>query len=113
MALKGFHLYEIARLPGKGKVTTDRLRREKVRTHGFFRRLLRSLMKNLRLPADYRYGVGLYLASLDRNTSATRVRNRCTLTGRGRGVFSKTRLSRHSLRRLANRGQIPGFLKRN
>nr|YP_008999849.1 ribosomal protein S14 [Prasinoderma coloniale]AGW52224.1 ribosomal protein S14 [Prasinoderma coloniale] len=113
MALKGFHLYEIARLPGKGKVTTDRRRRYKVSDRSTYRRLLRSLLQNLRLPAAYRYAVSLHLASLDRNTSAIRVRNRCTLTGRGRGVFSKTRLSRHALRRLASRGHLPGFVKRH
>ncbi len=111
MSLKGFHLYSIARVSGKGKVKTDTRKRALVSKQGIHRLILRALVRNLRLPPVFRAGLSLKLAALDRNTSATRVANRCMLTGRGRGVISKTRLSRHSFRLLAQKGLLPGFKK--
>ena len=61
-------------------------------------------------PED-RFAARLKLAELPRNGSATRVRNRCDLTGRPRGNYRKFRLSRIALRDLASRGQIPGMVK--
>lgn len=113
MALKGFHLYSIARVSGKGKVKTDKKRRALVSKQGSLRLILRALIKNMRLPSLYRAALSLKLASLSANTSATRVVNRCVLTGRGRGVFSKVRLSRHSFRVLAQKGLLPGYKKQN
>jgi small subunit ribosomal protein S14 len=51
------------------------------------------------------------LARLPRNSSPTRVRNRCGVTGRSRGYFRKFGLSRIALRELALRGQLPGVRK--
>jgi len=51
------------------------------------------------------------LQALPRNANPTRLRNRCALTGRPRGVFSKFGLGRHKLRELAFRGEIPGLVK--
>ena len=51
------------------------------------------------------------LSKLPRNSSATRVRNRCVLTGRGRGVYEKFGLCRHMFRKLALEGKIPGVKK--
>jgi small subunit ribosomal protein S14 len=48
---------------------------------------------------------------LPRNSNKTRVRNRCALTGRPRGVYSKFGLGRHKLREFAMRGEIPGIVK--
>jgi len=48
---------------------------------------------------------------MPRNSSATRIRNRCELTGRPRGVYRKFKLSRIALRELASAGQIPGMVK--
>jgi small subunit ribosomal protein S14 len=53
----------------------------------------------------------LKMAELPRNGNATRVRNRCELTGRSRGFYRKFRLSRIMLRELANKGLIPGVIK--
>ena len=50
-------------------------------------------------------------ARLPRNSSVTRVRNRCQLTGRPRGTYRKFRLSRIAVRELASSGQIPGMVK--
>jgi small subunit ribosomal protein S14 len=51
------------------------------------------------------------LRALPRNSSATRVRNRCNLTGRGRGVYADYGLCRHQFRDLALAGKIPGMKK--
>jgi len=53
----------------------------------------------------------LKMAELPRNGNATRVRNRCELTGRSRAYYRKFRLSRIMLRELANKGLIPGVVK--
>ena len=62
-------------------------------------------------PPDERLAAQLKLAKLPRNGSATRVRNRCALTGRPRGYYRKFKLSRIALRELASAGQIPGVVK--
>ena len=51
------------------------------------------------------------LAELPRNSSATRIRNRCEVTGRPRGYYRKHKLSRIALRDLGSKGLIPGLLK--
>ena len=51
------------------------------------------------------------LQALPRNASPTRLRNRCELTGRPRGVFRKFGLARNKLREIAMRGEIPGLTK--
>ena len=53
----------------------------------------------------------LKLAESPRNANPTRVRNRCEMTGRSRAYYRKFRLSRITLRDLANKGQIPGVTK--
>ncbi len=51
------------------------------------------------------------LQQLPRNSSPVRLRNRCKLTGRARGVFRKFGLGRSKLREIAMRGEIPGVIK--
>lgn len=51
------------------------------------------------------------LRNLPRNSSATRVRTRCVLTGRGRGVYEKFGLCRQMFRKLALEGKLPGVRK--
>jgi small subunit ribosomal protein S14 len=63
------------------------------------------------LPLEERYAARLKLAQLPRNSSATRIRNRCELTGRPRAFYRKLKLSRIALRDLASKGQIPGMVK--
>lgn len=58
-----------------------------------------------------RYEARLALQKLPRNSSPTRQRNRCTLTGRSRGVFRKFGLGRIKIREIAMRGEIPGLIK--
>ena len=58
-----------------------------------------------------RWEARLKLAELPRNANPTRVRNRCMITGRPRGVYRKFKLGRVMLRQLATRGMIPGVVK--
>ena len=63
------------------------------------------------LPLEERFAARLKLAKLPRNSSPTRIRNRCELTGRPRGFYRKLRVSRIALRELASKGQAPGVVK--
>ncbi|MGH6865276.1 MAG: 30S ribosomal protein S14 [Methyloceanibacter sp.] len=63
------------------------------------------------LPAEERFAARLKLAELPRNSSPTRIRNRCDLTGRPRGYYRKLRMSRIALRDLGSNGLIPGMVK--
>ena len=58
-----------------------------------------------------RYQARLKLQQLPRNSSPTRLRNRCELTGRPRGTFRKFGLARNKLREKALRGEVPGIIK--
>ena len=60
---------------------------------------------------EERFDARLKLAQLPRNSSETRIRLRCSLTGRSRGNYRKFGLSRIALRELASVGQIPGMVK--
>ena len=72
---------------------------------------LRAAALNEDLPLEERFAARLKLAQLPRNSSPTRVRNRCELSGRPRGFYRKLKLSRIALRDLASKGQIPGMVK--
>jgi small subunit ribosomal protein S14 len=58
-----------------------------------------------------RFAARLKLAELPRNSAPNRVRNRCEITGRPRGVYRKLRMSRIALREMGNDGKIPGMVK--
>lgn len=60
---------------------------------------------------EERYQARLELQRLPRNANPTRQRNRCVVTGRPRGVYSKFGLTRHKLREMALRGEVPGMTK--
>ena len=63
------------------------------------------------LPLEERFAARLKLAQLPRNSSVTRVRNRCEVTGRPRAYYRKLKMSRIALRELGLRGQVPGLVK--
>ena len=72
---------------------------------------LKALAVDRQAPPEERFEAQLKLAKLPRNGSPTRVRNRCSLTGRPRGYYRKFKLSRIALRELASSGQVPGVVK--
>ena len=72
---------------------------------------LKEVVANEELPMEQRFKAALTLAELPRNSSATRLHNRCQLTGRPHAYYRKLKLSRIMLRELASFGQIPGMVK--
>ncbi len=72
---------------------------------------LRAIVRDQSKPVEERFAATLKLAKLPRNSSATRVRNRCLVTGRPRGYYRKHKLSRIALRELGSKGLIPGLVK--
>ncbi|KMZ70229.1 Ribosomal protein S14, mitochondrial [Zostera marina] len=75
------------------------------------RRLFKALVRDPDLPSDLHDKFRNKLSALPRNSSLTRVRNRCIFSGRARGVLSLFRMSRIVFRTLANRGEISGIKK--
>ena len=75
------------------------------------RKELKAKIADEKLPADERFAAVQKLAKLPRNSSKTRIRNRCEVTGRPRGFYRKHKLSRIALRELGNKGLIPGLVK--
>jgi small subunit ribosomal protein S14 len=75
------------------------------------RQRLKALARDRDADPEERFEAQLKLNRLPRNSSATRIRNRCALTGRPRGVYRKFGLSRIAVRELASAGQIPGMVK--
>jgi small subunit ribosomal protein S14 len=72
---------------------------------------LKALARDRDAAPEDRFEAQLKLAKLPRNSSDTRLHNRCTLTGRPRGYYRKFKLSRIALRELASSGLIPGMTK--
>ena len=75
------------------------------------RAALKAIIDDQSKSDEERYQARLALQQLPRNSSPTRQRNRCIVTGRPRGVFSKFGLTRHKLREMAMRGEVPGMTK--
>ena len=72
---------------------------------------LKKIIKDKKLPLAERFAAQLKIAKLPRNSARIRIRNRCEITGRPRGVYRKLRISRIALRDLASKGKIPGMTK--
>ena len=75
------------------------------------REALKAIIDDQSKTDEERYQARLQLQQLPRNANPTRQRNRCLVTGRSRGVFSKFGLGRQTLREMALRGEIPGVTK--
>jgi small subunit ribosomal protein S14 len=72
---------------------------------------LKAIARDRNAEPEDRFAAQLKLSELPRNSSQTRLRNRCSLTGRPRGYYRKFKLSRIAVRELASAGQIPGMTK--
>ncbi len=72
---------------------------------------LKATIMNKETPMEERFDAVMRLAQMPRNSAKVRIRNRCELTGRPRGVYRKFKLCRIKLRDLASAGQIPGVVK--
>ena len=92
-------------------INRDLKRRDTVKKYSAKRAALLAIITNIKLSEEERYAARQKLQALPRNASPVRLRNRCALTGRPRGVFSKFGLGRSKLRDFAMRGEIPGVIK--
>lgn len=75
------------------------------------REQLLAIVNDQNLTDEERFAARLKIQALPRNANPTRLRNRCSITGRPRGVFRKFGLGRSKLREIAMRGEIPGVVK--
>ena len=89
----------------------EQKRRDMVKKYAAKRAKLQAVINDVNASAEDRRAAQLKLQSLPRNSSPVRLRNRCALTGRPRGVFSKFGLARGKLRELMMRGEVPGVTK--
>ncbi|WP_299616947.1 30S ribosomal protein S14 [Pelagibius sp.] len=95
----------------KSAVEKNKARRKLVNRYAGKRAELKAVARDRTLPPEERFQAYLKLAKLPRNSTKGRLRNRCQVTGRPRGVYRKFQLSRISLRELASVGQVPGMVK--
>ena len=72
---------------------------------------LKEIIGDKTRPLEDRFEATLKLAALPRNSSATRIRNRCEVTGRPRAFYRKLKMSRIAIRELGSKGLIPGLVK--
>jgi small subunit ribosomal protein S14 len=82
-----------------------------VKQYAAKRTALKAIAVDESLPLEERFEARLKLAELPRNSSKTRIRNRCQVTGRPRAYYRKLKMSRISLRDLGSAGLIPGLVK--
>ena len=95
----------------KSAIEKNRRRQKLVDKYSAKRAQLKKAASDESLPQEDRFAARLKLAELPRNSSATRVRNRCEISGRPRAYYRKLRMSRIALRTLASEGRIPGMVK--
>jgi small subunit ribosomal protein S14 len=92
-------------------INRDLKRRVTVEKFAAKRAELKAVITNVKLSEDERAAARQKLQALPRDSSPVRLRNRCSLTGRPRGVFSKFGLGRIKLREYVMRGEVPGVVK--
>jgi len=92
-------------------VNRDKKRRKTVAKYATRRTALLETINDSKRSDEDRQEAREKLQQLPRNASPVRLRNRCSLTGRPRGVFRKFGLARNKLREIALRGEIPGLIK--
>ncbi len=86
-------------------------RRKMVARYAKRRAELKAIINDRSRPMDERFAAQLKLAQIPRNSSKTRIRNRCEVSGRPRGYYRKLRMSRIALRELGSLGLVPGLVK--
>ena len=95
----------------KSAVNRNEMVRKLVKLKAAKRTALKAIANDENLSLEERFDARLKLAELPRNSSPTRIRNRCEVTGRPRAFYRKLKMSRIALRELGSQGQIPGLVK--
>jgi small subunit ribosomal protein S14 len=95
----------------KSAVNRNEMVKRLVKAKAAKRNALKAIANDENLSLEERFDARLKLAEMPRNSSATRIRNRCEVTGRPRAYYRKLHMSRIALRELGSQGQIPGLVK--
>ena len=95
----------------KSSIEKNNRRKKMAKNAAPKRAKLKAIIADRKKPMEERFAATLKLAELPRNSSATRIRNRCEMSGRPRAYYRKLRLSRIALRELGSKGLIPGLVK--
>jgi len=95
----------------KSSIEKNNRRRKLAKKYSGRRSRLKEIAQNKSLPMEERFAAALKLAQVPRNSSKTRIRNRCEVTGRPRAFYRKLKMSRIALRELGSQGLIPGLVK--
>ena len=95
----------------KAMIEREKKRQKLVDQYAARRAALKEIVNDEKKPMEERFRASLKLAKLPRNSSATRLHNRCQLTGRPHAYYRKLKVSRIALRDLGSMGQIPGMVK--
>lgn len=95
----------------KSLVNREQKRRGVVKKYAAKRVELKAIIDNTKASDEDRHDARMKLQLLPRDASPVRLRNRCALTGRPRGVYRKFGLARNKLREFAMRGEVPGVIK--
>ncbi len=95
----------------KSMIEREKKRQRLVEQYAAKRAALKEQLKDTDLPLGDRVRLSMKLAKLPRNSSPTRLNNRCLVTGRPRAYYRKLKMSRIALRDLASNGLIPGMVK--
>ena len=93
------------------QINRNKKRVKAVKKYAGKRDALKKVVADRNASPEEVFEASIKLAKLPRNSSKTRVHNRCKLTGRSRGVYRKLEISRIELRRLSSEGQVPGMKK--
>ena len=95
----------------KSMIERETKREKLVKRHAAKRIALKKIIRNLNSSDDERAVAVAKLSALPRDSSPSRQRNRCAITGRPHGVYRKFGLARNKLREAAMKGEIPGLTK--
>ena len=95
----------------KSSIEKNNRRRRMTKKYSGRRARLKEIAHDKSLPMEERFAAALKLAQVPRNSSKTRIRNRCEVTGRPRGFYRKLKMSRIAMRELGSQGLIPGLVK--
>ncbi len=95
----------------KAMIEREKKRQKLVERYAAKRAELKEIANDESKPMEERFKARLKLAKLPRNSSPTRLHNRCQLTGRPHAYYRKLKISRIALRELGSTGQLPGMVK--
>jgi small subunit ribosomal protein S14 len=95
----------------KSSIEKNNRRQKMTKNAAAKRAKLKAIIADKKKPMEERFAATIKLAEMPRNSSATRVHNRCEITGRPHAVYRKTHMSRIAIREYGSKGLIPGLVK--